>query len=385
MAPESGGPAEVVRRLAQTAYQAGTYRTEIVCMDRPGEPWLDADSTLPIHAVGPSVGRYGYTAKLDRWIDENLSRFDGVLVSGLWQYHGLAVWKRCRAKLPYLVYAHGMLDPWFKSAYPGKHFKKLLYWGVVERRVLRDASAVLFTSPMEAELAPATFPLSRWNSFTVPYGTVKPSGDRVEQAEQFYAACPGARDRPFLLFLGRIHQKKGCDLLVQAFAKLALVDRETQLVIAGPDEQGSKPELISMAAAAGVADRVHFPGMLQGDAKWGAFYSAEAFVLPSHQENFGVAVAESLACGTPVLISNKVNIWREIAADGVGLVEEDDLEGTTRLLARWRSLTVVDRTEMAAKCQASFQSRYQINQAPRVIASLMQQHMAVGEYSCAHR
>ena len=76
--------------------------------------------------------------------------------------------------------------------------------------------------------------------------------------------------------------------------------------------------------------------MLQGDAKWGAFYAAEVFALPSHQENFGVAVAEALACGTPVLISNKVNIWQEIAEDGVGLVEEDDLEGTTRLLERWR-------------------------------------------------
>lgn len=375
MSPEGGGPAEVVRRLAQTAYQAGIYRTEILCMDRPGEPWLDGDPALPIHAVGPALGKYGYTPNLDRWIDGNLSRFNGVLVSGLWQYHGLAVWRRCRARLPYLVYAHGMLDPWFKSAYPGKHLKKLLYWGMIERRVLRDASAVLFTSPMEAELAPATFPLSKWNSFTVPNGTVKPNGDRVEQVQQFYAECPEVRGRPFLLFLGRIHKKKGCDLLVQAFARLALMDRDTHLVIAGPDEQGWRRDLLSLAAAAGVADKVHFPGMLQGGAKWGAFYSAEAFVLPSHQENFGVAVVEALACGTPVLISNKVNIWREITADGVGLVEEDDLEGISRLLARWRSLTAVDRMEMAAKCQTSFQSRYHIDQAPKVIASLLRPHV----------
>jgi len=373
MAPASGGPAEVIRRLAQTAYQAGIYRTEIVCLDRPGEPWLDGDATLPIHAVGPVLGKYGYTSKLDRWIDGNISRFDGVLVSGLWQYHGLAVWKRCRARLPYLVYAHGMLDPWFKNTYPGKHLKKLLYWGIIERRILRDASGVLFTSPMEAQLALGTFPLSKWNGFTVPYGTTTPNGNRLEQVQQFYTECPEIRDRPFLLYLGRIHKKKACDLLVQAFARLALVDQEMHLVIAGPDEQGWRRDLVSLAASTGVADKVHFPGMLQGGAKWGAFYSAEAFVLPSHQENFGVAVVESLACGTPVLISNKVNIWKEIAADGAGLVEEDNLEGISRLLTRWRSLTSSDRTEMAANCLASFHSRYHINQAPRVIASLLQQ------------
>jgi len=116
---------------------------------------------------------------------------------------------------------------------------------------------------------------------------------------------------------------------------------------------------------------VHFPGMLQGDAKWGAFHSAGAFALPSHQENFGIAVAEALACGTPVLISNKVNIWRDILEDGVGLVEEDDLEGTCRLLQRWRAMPAAKRAEMAAKCRPSFQSRYDMKQVPEVIAGLL--------------
>ena len=104
--------------------------------------------------------------------------------------------------------------------------------------------------------------------------------------------------------------------------------------------------------------------MLQGDAKWGAFYAAEVFALPSHQENFGIAVAEALACGTPVLISNKVNIWREIAEDGVGLVEEDDLAGTTRLLERWRALSTEERMEMAAKGKPSFERRYNVRHVP---------------------
>lgn len=263
-----------------------------------------------------------------------------------------------------------MLDPWFKRHYPLKHLKKSLYWEATERRLLREATAVLFTSPLEAELAPGTFRKSQWNSFTVPNGTLEPVGDPEFQIQEFYAACPEVTAKPFLLFIGRIHEKKGCDLLIQAFARSASSDPETQLVMAGPDEQGWMTQLRAMAVRAGIGDRVHFPGMLRGDAKWGAFYAAEAFILPSHQENFGIAVAEALACGTPVLISNKVSIWREILLDGVGLVEEDDLEGTFRLLDRWRALSAAARIEMVARCRPTFQRRYDMKQVPTVIAGL---------------
>ncbi len=171
------------------------------------------------------------------------ARFDGVSVHGLWQYHGYAVWKACRGKKPYIVFPHGMLDPWFKKAYPGKHRKKALYWEAIERRVLRDAEAVIFTSPLEAELAPQTYRRSEWKSCIVPYGTMEPIGDRGLQVERFYAACPEVREWPFILFIGRLHKKKGCDLLIQAFARAALGKPETHLVIAGPDEEGLKPEL----------------------------------------------------------------------------------------------------------------------------------------------
>jgi glycosyltransferase involved in cell wall biosynthesis len=369
MSPEGGGPAEVVRRLAQTAHRNGVYETEIVSLDAPGASWLDGE-TASIHLLGPATGKYGYTSQLDRWLQKNLSRFDGVVVNGLWQYPGLAVWRARHLKIPYVVYPHGMLDPWFKRAYPVKHLKKLLYWSLIERRVLRDATAVMFTSRIEAELAPGTFPGSKWTTFTVPYGTVEPGGDSDRQVQRFYAKCPEVRAKPFLLFLGRIHKKKGCDLLVQSFIRLAARDAKIHLVIAGPDEEGWKTQLLSMASKAGLPDRVHFPGMLKGDEKCGAFYAAEAFVLPSHQENFGVAVAEALACGTPVLISNQVNIWRDIVEDEVGLVEDDNLEGTCRLLDRWRALPAEERMSMASKCRGSFKRRYDMNQVPSVIAGL---------------
>jgi glycosyltransferase involved in cell wall biosynthesis len=186
----------------------------------------------------------------------------------------------------------------------------------------------------------------------------------------FEAACPAVRGKSFILFLGRLHEKKGCDLLIEAFAQSASSYPETHLVMAGPGDRGYQAMLGSLAARSGVGARVHFPGMLQGDAKWGAFYAAEVFSLPSHQENFGVAVAEALACGTPVLISNKVNIWREIADEEAGFVDEDTVDGASRLLRQWRETPPDRRLAMAAKCRSTFERRFDIARLPQVIANL---------------
>lgn len=127
-----------------------------------------------------------------------------------------------------------------------------------------------------------------------------------------------------------------------------------------------------MALNAGIADRVHWPGMLTGDAKWGAFYASEAFILPSHQENFGIAVAEALSCGRPVLLSDKVNIAEEIANDQAGFMEQDTAEGTLRLLERWISTTPETRATMAQKAILCFQQRYDMRENAKTIMRLFE-------------
>jgi glycosyltransferase involved in cell wall biosynthesis len=119
--------------------------------------------------------------------------------------------------------------------------------------------------------------------------------------------------------------------------------------------------LQAQAKTMGIEQRVHWTGMVKGDAKWGALYACDAFVLPSHQENFGIAVAEALACSKPVLISDKVNIWREIAQGGCGLVAPDTLAGTTQLLVGWLALPASGRTAMVAQARRTFDQRYTVN------------------------
>jgi glycosyltransferase involved in cell wall biosynthesis len=111
--------------------------------------------------------------------------------------------------------------------------------------------------------------------------------------------------------------------------------------------------------------------MLTGDIKWGALSAADAFVLPSHQENFGIAVAEALGCGTPVLISNKINIWREIDAAAAGLIENDDLSGTTKLLTRWIALADDARAIMRTNAARCFLNHFEIERATDSLLSVV--------------
>jgi glycosyltransferase involved in cell wall biosynthesis len=252
-----------------------------------------------------------------------------------------------------------MLDPWFKQEYPIKHAKKYLYWWLVQHRSLRDAAGVLFTCEEERQLARKSFRPYQLREHVVNYGTSLPAQARPESRDVFLAAFPALAGKRVILFLGRLHEKKGCDLLIEAFARVAAREPALHLVMAGPD-QGSQAALMRTAAERGVAGRITWTGMLQDDLKWGAFLAAEAFVLPSHQENFGIAVAEALATGTPVLISDKVNIWREIEAAGAGLVATDSLAGTVNLLERWLALSSNARHEMGERGKECFAIHFDI-------------------------
>jgi glycosyltransferase involved in cell wall biosynthesis len=194
----------------------------------------------------------------------------------------------------------------------------------------------------------------------VGYGTADPPQATETQRVAFRSLAPELGARPYLLFLSRIHQKKGCDLLVEAFGEIAQRSPDLQLVIAGPDQEGLVAVLKERARSLGIADRIHWPGMLKGDAKWGAYHGAEAFVLPSHQENFGIVVAEAMACHLPVLITNKVNIWREVESAGAGLVRNDDAKGVSELLTGWLSLSEAERAKMRGAARDGFERHFNV-------------------------
>lgn len=360
--PALGGTVESIKQSSAALVRRG-HDVEIVSLDGPTDPWVSG-VPFPVHALGGGSSSYGYTPRFTPWIKEHRTQYDAVIVNGLWQYSSFGVWRALAGTdTPYFVFPHGMLDPWFKRTYPLKHLKKLLYWPWAEYRVLRDAAAVLFTSEEERRLARESFALYRCHEVVVNFGTAAP--ENLERARSiFFETYPQLRNQRFLLFLGRLHVKKGCDLLIQAFAAARKSTTGLSLVMAGPgvDEEYGR-HLRDLARKTDSEDSILFPGMLTGAVKWGALSAAEAFVLPSHQENFGIAVVEALACGTPVLISNKINIWREIEQDRAGYVENDDLTGTANLLQCWFDTPPDLAATMKQNAQECFAARFEIERA----------------------
>jgi glycosyltransferase involved in cell wall biosynthesis len=368
--PESGGPIESLTRRSEALVREG-HTVEVVSLDSPAEASGRA-FPFPLTALGKGAGRYGFNPALPLWIRRNAHRFDVVVLHGLWNFSSYGAWLGMRGiPTPYFIFTHGMMDPWFREQYPIRHIFKQMYWWLAEGRVLRDAERVLFTCEEERLRARNVFRSFSYNERVVRYGTSDHSGDPEEEREAFRSAFPELKDKRFLLFVGRIHPKKGCDLLIDAFAQcLRELPDDVDVVIAGPDQLGLMAGLKARAEKLGIAGRVHWPGMIKGSLKWGAYRCADAFILPSHQENFGIVVAEAMSCSTPVLISDKVNIWREVLEESAGIIAPDTLEGTASLIRRFYTLGAQERGALRLSARSGFENRFDIDQAISEIVSV---------------
>jgi glycosyltransferase involved in cell wall biosynthesis len=398
--PKTGGTSQGIRNSV-CALQDLHILNEVVCCDSPDEIWIKKDS-FPIHALGPGKFGYAYTAKLQPWLEQNLSRFDAVIVHGLWQWPVQAT-IRAFAKLkansppatrhpPLFIMPHGMLDPWFQrdNSRRLKAIRNSIYWWFFERHSVNSADALLFTCEEELRLARTTFSGYRPNrEVNIGYGIAEPPSFELIMREAFQSKCLELGNNRYLLFLGRIHPKKGVDLLIRAYSELLKKEKLKtilpHLVIAGPGwdtSYGRQMRQLTNNANAEILSencklttqnlpRIHAVGMLDGYAKWGAVYGCEAFVLPSHQENFGISVVEALACGKPVLISNKVNIWREIESSRAGLVTDNSCEETLRLLDQWARMPKEGRLDLCPR--ECFINHFQIEKVARTLAAALKE------------
>lgn len=378
---KDGGPIEHAVRTGH-ALALRDHRQDLFTFDHPSSIREDElGAHVFAFARRPRSGWLGKAASviLDlpravAWLRRRRADYDVVVVSGLWNVATLAARLSLpRAGTPYILFTHGMLDPYFKRANPLKSFIKQFLWLVNERVLIRHADRVLFTCEEERRLARKSYWPYAAREQVVAFGTTDAPLPAATQLTAFAGHVPDLGDRPFLLFLSRIHEKKGVDLLIRGYAAWLRSHPETgfDLVIAGPDSNGLRGRMEQLAREECVESRIHWPGMLKGDAKWGAYLRCDAFILPSHQENFGIVVAEALACARPVLISDKVNIWREVADDGAGFVETDTVEGVLSLLQRWTALNQDQRGMMKDAARKTFLRRYNLDSAVKDLERIM--------------
>ena len=332
LAARYGGPPkaaqELCRELVRRGQQVCIYTTDL---DGPARLEVPVDQAIRgedgverWYFSTQRSGLYGFSIALVNAIRKNIKSFDVVHIHSLYRFSSTIAAHFCqRYEVPYILRPHGTLDPFI---YHRHRLRKIVYERLIENRNLERAAAVHFTAAEEMSLARSLG--LKFRGVVVPLGIdiATPTSSRDELRADFAREWPAAHGKKVILFFGRLTLKKGLDLLVKAFGRIARSRTDVHLFLAGPDDEGFGRKVHLWLKEEGVLDRTTFAGMLTGKRKEAALASADIFVLPSYTENFGLAVIEALAAGLPSVISNKINIWRELSNAGAAVVVNCDAQ-----------------------------------------------------------
>lgn len=339
LAPASGGPTSVIRDLATAQANAGHAVT--VCTTDRGNPVREK---LPheyfgrLYPAGVNLQVFPvqyapllFSSGMEQWLRRALADFDIVHIHGLYRFPPTyAAWQARQQRVPYVIRPHGAIDPYlYGKSSAGSVRLKRLYERWFDLPNLHAAGAIHYTAEEERERV--SFLGLKAPSFVVPNG-LDWARYRELPVRGALRARWGLGEAPVLLFLGRLHFKKGLDLLIPAFDALRRRVPEAQLVIAGPENDDYGQQVRGWVCERGLEATVHFVGPLEGADVVQAYVDADVFALPSYTENFGMTVAEAMACALPVVISDQVNIHAEVSGAGAGLVTACDVGEVTAAL-----------------------------------------------------
>jgi glycosyltransferase involved in cell wall biosynthesis len=205
----------------------------------------------------------------------------------------------------------------------------------------------------------------------IGYGSNPPPYKKQESKQLFLEAFPALKNKKIMLYISRIQEKKGCDDLIVAFSKAQKYDQNYVLVLAGNVTGKYKEFLKNLIEYHQLESKVIWVDFLSGELKWSAYYAADIFVLASHQENFGIAISEALSCGLPVLITNKVNIWREIKKYKAGIISKDNSESFRKIIIEWFKKTLNEKNKMRGAALRCYKDLYQIDNVAKRINQLL--------------
>jgi glycosyltransferase involved in cell wall biosynthesis len=349
-----GGPIEYLLRLCSSVQAAGV-EVEVATTNANGDLDLDVDTSSAIDLAGLKVRYFARVLRLDysfspsllRWLTAATPKYDLIHIHSTFSFPALAAGITARAtSVPYVVSPHGSLQDWSLRQ---KRWKKLPYWLAFERRQLTRALALHATAEMERDAILRVLPSA--SVFTVPIGN-----EGVKRP-----AVPRSPRR--VVFLGRIHKKKGFDVLIPALAIVANSMRDVETVVAGPNEDGEWSRVERLIARTDPRPRIHYIGPVYGEERFRLLASAAVFVLPSHSENFGMTVVEAMACRTPVVVSRNCP-WPSVEETGAGMwVNNTPADIAGAVLRILRDASLQERMGAAGEVLANQYSWPSIGQA----------------------
>ncbi|MFY7732793.1 MAG: glycosyltransferase [Bacteroidia bacterium] len=359
MDPKTGGPPNGIKYITPFLDELN-IETTIVCLDNINDEFIKKTS-LNIVALNENKTTWQYNSRLYNWLLNNLINYDAVIVHGIWLYHTYAVSKAVNTlrktnelfKTKYFIFPHGMLDGYFQSNKTRKlkAFRNYFYWHLVEHKNVAIADGLIFTSEEEKNIASKTFAnykpkqtLNLGYGIDVPINTFKQTGNK-----------------DYFIFLGRYDEKKGIDTIINTYKKLVQENSTIpKLVIAGPGLDAPYGQYIQRLVNESdvLGNHVELKEMVSGEEKWKLLANAKAMILWSHQENFGISVAESLGLGIPVLLSKQVNIWTEIVSNKAGLAEDDTEENLINVIKSFCKLSEYEYEQMCINAMKTYENNY---------------------------
>jgi glycosyltransferase involved in cell wall biosynthesis len=313
LTPATGGPVSAIKSLVDAQLKQG-HEVVVVSTDYGLLP-TDANILGPRYVICHCIlGPWRYSPALAGALSIWVPWCDVMHVHMLWEYPTLVALRMARKMgKPFLLRPCGMLDVWSIAQ---RRLKKRLYLALFARTLFAPPCLLHFTTKAEQLKSPV---LGNPDAVVIENG-VSEQAFAEHSADGFLDIFPQLLDKRVVLFLGRIHPKKRPDIAIDAFARVARQFPDSVLVLAGPCSEAYRRELAALAESFNIGERTIFTGMLQGRALYGAYRAASIFLLPSMQENFGIAAVEAMAAACPVIISEHVDIRDYVEAGNAGMV-----------------------------------------------------------------
>ena len=364
--PKFGGPSKTIIDSSILLTTQG-FKVDILTSD-PVYSNFFKSRNIKIINKGPALGNYSFNFSLFFWLLKNKKNYDHFIIHGIWEFNTLLA--RLLLKNKYFVFTHGQLDPYFMSE-KLKKFKKQIYWFFVEKQNLLCSKSLLLTSENEKNLLKNTFVDTKGiKKKIIGYGIIKPSYNKIAAKKDFYKKFPKLKGKKFLLYLGRFHEKKGCEILLKALKKLSDENIKFNILIAGPDNDYKK-KLIELSKNYNLTKQIHWSGMLLKNLKWGAISLSKAMVLASHGENFGVSIVESLSCSKPVLTTNKVNIYKKIIKYKSGYISKDNVNSFFSILKKFHNLNKKQLIKLSKNSLKCFNDNFNLETNKKSLANFL--------------
>ena len=355
--PSFGGPSFATIESSIILSQKGV-KVDIITCDSTNKSFKKLKDIRIIN-FGPNyLGNYRLNFKIYNWLKKNRDKYDIFIVHGVWTY--LSLIARLLIKNKYFIFTHGQLDPFFSKNFL-KVVKKKLYWFFFEKSNLLQSKKVLVTSKKEIEFLKNTFVNTDGIKFKkIQYGIVKENFNKKKILSKFYKKFKYLKNKNFYLFLGRYHEKKGCDILIESINNLKNEFNDVILMCGPLENSNYLKNLYNLIKKYNLEKKVILSDAIYGDLKWGAIVESKAMLLASHGENFGVALVESLSLGKPVITTNKVGISDDIIKYKAGIISNDDVSNFTKNFKKFINYSKRKKQYMSKNAIKCFNSNFNL-------------------------